>query len=589
MLLLPGESTKYSSKTSLNKEDGTLYYTNKRLAWCKGDVQTPEVEVLHEDFRAQQVSKGGKKVMLKISTADSSATANPPPMLSYVFVWRWKDKDAAIAERGKFVTDLSFLSLKRAKNASSGQQTPNAGAQTGTGGDRSSTATASAAVAENSEYKNVKIGTVPASAEEVKLRQEVLSKNADLTRVHKSLVISGLVSEDEFWSTRKHILDTYAIQSQLRKGESSTWLDLTPTTHETGNFKYTITPSVARRIFKEYPQVKRAYVDNVPHKLTEKLFWKRFVASQFFNRGRSAEAFKGRDNIFDKCSLEEDATFSNTGRFDLEFLTRLLDLTRSEEDAVETGNAPDFTMRPSLVDSKLPLIRRFNHHSQLVLQSVLNSKRKEVALDHNSVDKALEEATVLDDLEIAPTEKKIKLDIQDRSRYFANLSDDKDSQKSEMDVTTDPKEIETLLNINFDISRPLDRCGNTQKTMATMSSAAHQLTMQTRPNRIQELRIPDDVTVAVAECHGAGTEMLRHLWTLLRLPPTPERRERAEKIVAAFENVNQHIRETITRANAAESKNPKLGAMIEKMLQPVSDSLRTGKRAFESRAKTLSV
>ncbi|KAJ2618100.1 RNA polymerase II transcription factor B subunit 1 [Coemansia sp. RSA 1365] len=591
MLLLPGESTKYSSKTSLNKEDGTLYFTNKRLAWCKGDEQTPAVEVLHENFSAQQVSKGGKKVMLKISAAAAGATANPPPMVSYVFVWRWKDKDAAVAERGKFVTDLSFLSLKRAKNTSSGQQTPNAGAQAGPSGDRSSTTTTNTAAAGNSEYKNVKIGAVPASAEEVKLRQEVLSKNADLTRVHKSLVISGLVSEDEFWSTRKHILETYAIQSQLRKGESSTWLDLTPTTHETGNFKYTITPSVARRIFKEYPQVKRAYVDNVPHKLTEKLFWKRFVASQFFNRGRSAEAFKGRDNIFDKCSLEEDATFSNTNRFDLEYLTRLLDLTRSEEDAVETGNAPDFTMRPSLVDSKLPLIRRFNHHSQLVLQSVLNSKRKEVTSDHKSADKALEEATVLDDLEISPTEKKIRLDIQDRSRYFASLSEekkDKDGRQLEADVTTDPEEIRALLKIDFDISRPLDRCGNTQKTMATMSNAAHRLTMQTRPNRIQELRIPDDVTVAVAECHGAGTEMLRHLWTLIRLPPTPERQQRAEKIVAAFENVNQHIRETIVRANAAESKNTKLGVMVEKMLQPISDSLRTGRQAFESRAKALS-
>ncbi|KAJ2796070.1 hypothetical protein H4R20_005660, partial [Coemansia guatemalensis] len=162
MLLLPGESTKYSSKTSLNKEDGTLYYTNKRLAWCKGDEQTPAVEVMHENFRAQQVSKGGKKVMLKISAAAAGATANPPTMDSYVFVWRWKDKDAAIAERGKFVTDLSFLSLKRAKSTS-GQQTPNAGAQAGPSGDRSSATAAGTAAAESSEYKNVKIGAVPAS------------------------------------------------------------------------------------------------------------------------------------------------------------------------------------------------------------------------------------------------------------------------------------------------------------------------------------------------------------------------------------------------------------------------------------------
>ncbi|KAJ2162689.1 RNA polymerase II transcription factor B subunit 1 [Coemansia sp. RSA 552] len=578
MLLLPGEVIKLSSSTMHNKVEGTLHFTNKRLAWCKADTQTPTVEVLHENTDTPRVSKAEAKVMLKAMATIPATATTPARNVGYIFVWKQADRETAVAERDRFVAELRVVLSRRTQGASSGPQASGAtgGQAPGGGGGKGGGA---AAAESSNEYSQVKIGARPASAEEVKLRQEVLSKNGDLAKVHKSLVISGLVQEDEFWSTRKNILETYAIQSQLRKGESSTWLDLAPTTQETGNFKYTITPSVARRIFKEYPQVKRAYVDNVPHKVGEKVFWKRFVASQFFNRGRSADAFKGRDSIFDKCSLEEDASFNDAKRTNVAFLTRLLDLTRTEEDAVETGNAPDFTMRPSVADNKLPLIRRFNHHSQLVLQSVLNSKRKQVATDHRTVDKSLEEATVLEDLETAPAEKRVKLNIHDRTRYFTSLAIEDAAQKR------DAGGPDTGLDISFDIARPLGGCGNTQRTMASMSSATHRLNLQKRPNRIQELGIPDDINVAIAECHGASTEMLRHLWALMRLPPTPERRQKAEKIVAAFDGVKRHIRETIAKANSVEGKNARLGETVEQMLQPTIESLRVGKKEFDSQAK----
>ncbi|KAJ1996713.1 RNA polymerase II transcription factor B subunit 1, partial [Coemansia thaxteri] len=436
----------------------------------------------------------------------------------------------------------------------------------------------------------VKIGLVPASAEEIKLRQEVLSKNIELAKLHKSLVVSGLISEDEFWSTRKYILETQAIQSQLRKGESSTWLDLAPTTQESGNFKYTITPNVARRIFKEFPQVKRAYIENVPHVINEKLFWKRFVASQFFNRGRSADtARSSRDKIFDKCTQEEDALFDNTARYDLGLLTSLLDLTRTEEDSVETGNAPDFTMRPASKDNKLALIRRFNRHSEIVLQSVLNNKRKVGPLDSKRADQEIEASTTLEDLEAAVEEKKVKLNIQDRTRYFTSMqsdpSDESRASGAQNRGPIDPSSIRASLQISFEISQPVASAGNAQKTMVSMLDSAHKAAMQRRPDRIQELGIPEDLSHAVAECHGAGTEMLRHLWALLRLAPTGDRQAKAEKIVAAFDGVLKRIQETIVKANASKSKGADMGSMIEKMLQPIMTSLHAGKQAYEQRSK----
>lgn len=589
LLLLHGESIKHSSENVCNKLDGALYFTNKRLAWCKQGEKTPSVEILHQNFRVQQVSKSeNKKVMLRVTAVPPDSPPDTTPSLTYTFTWKFTDKDAAVADREKYVVELSVITSKRAQENSN-----NSHANSATSGKPQSTATSATAAAtitsdtppvNSAAYANVRIGDTPPSAEEMKLRQEVLSKNADLAKLHKSLVVSGLITEDEFWSTRKHILETQAIQTQLRKGESSSWLDLAPSTQESGNFKYTITPNIARRIFKEYPQVKHAYIENVPHKASEKQFWKLFVASQFFNRGRSTDgANRGnRDVIFDKCMQQEDEMFGDSDRFDSSFLSKLLDLTRTEEDSVETGNAPDFTMRAASKDNKLSLIRRFNHHSEIVLQSVLNSKRKQQTTVSSATteDQSLKDATLLQGLDQPSPEKKIRLNIHDSARYLTSMAKNKEeTEGKEMDVVP----VRSLpLNVSFDIARSLSKVGNTQSTMEQMSASAHQQAMQQRPNRIAEMRIPDELTRAVAECHGAGTEMLRHLWSLLRLPVTPERRSKAEKIVAAFANVDKHIRETTIKANSmAESKdNNNIGSVIGRMLQPVTGSLQVGKQAF---------
>lgn len=46
---------------------------------------------------------------------------------------------------------------------------------------------------------------------------------------------------------------------------------------------------------------------------------------------------------------------------------RLLDLAATEEDHMETGNTKDFTMRAGSQRKSLPLMRKFNEHSERLL------------------------------------------------------------------------------------------------------------------------------------------------------------------------------------------------------------------------------
>lgn len=46
-----------------------------------------------------------------------------------------------------------------------------------------------------------------------------------------------------------------------------------------------------------------------------------------------------------------------------------IDLSTTEQDHMESGNAPDFTMKAGREAQSLPLIRRFNKHSFRVLET----------------------------------------------------------------------------------------------------------------------------------------------------------------------------------------------------------------------------
>jgi hypothetical protein len=75
--------------------------------------------------------------------------------------------------------------------------------------------------------------------------------------------------------------------------------------------KIVITPQLVHDIFDEFPVVAKAYNDNVPNKLSEAEFWKRYFQSKLFNahrasiRSSAAQHVVKDDPIFDKY-LEKD-------------------------------------------------------------------------------------------------------------------------------------------------------------------------------------------------------------------------------------------------------------------------------------------
>lgn len=87
-------------------------------------------------------------------------------------------------------------------------------------------------------------------------------------------------------------------------------VDPKPETGEGGEIRVKITATMIREIFETFPEVARAYGENVPDKLDEQQFWTRYFQSKLFNRNRStnrqAVSTIKDDPIFDQYLGDED-------------------------------------------------------------------------------------------------------------------------------------------------------------------------------------------------------------------------------------------------------------------------------------------
>lgn len=121
-------------------------------------------------------------------------------------------------------------------------------------------------------------------AGDYRLRKRVLLNSPELAALHRELVMTGQITESEFWDGRevrfstmciqllalmmakKHLLQGQAASETQKKGKSGQLVDPRPQTVE-GEIKIVITPQLVHDIFEEYPVVATAYNDNVPGKV----------------------------------------------------------------------------------------------------------------------------------------------------------------------------------------------------------------------------------------------------------------------------------------------------------------------------------
>ena len=344
-------------------------------------------------------------------------------------------------------------------------------------------------------------------------QQSLLKQHALLRKLYSQLVPSQM-TEDEFWSTRQHLIKAQILEHSQKKGISLGVLSQdTSESVDDGETRFILTPAVIQSIFIQFPSVKSAYQESVPDRVSEQEFWTRYFKSRLFHRIRekkihipidTSDIQQGtiKDDIFDKCLTNEMSNRVNTMTIDDSTPVDVyLNLEPSQQDKSDTGNRPDFTMRMK----QEGLIRGLNRQSFGLLEHVKGTRREPVLIDDlNPVE------------EIEPD----KLHITNREDYAFTGESVAAADYNNMDIDTDL--INYLPTASMLTDAFIKACEESSAEMQT------ELIKQNQTLKLSDFRL--DLQVILEQYKTQTFEFLRHFWTSISLGNI----EKARRMVSAI-------------------------------------------------------
>ncbi|XP_014238020.1 general transcription factor IIH subunit 1 [Trichogramma pretiosum] len=300
-------------KVKYKKSDGTLYVMSERLAWILDEKDTVSLSHNYADIKTQKISPEGKpKIQLQVVMHDGSSS-------TFHFV-NPDGQEAQIRDRNLIKELLQQLLPKFQKKVN----------------------------------------------KELEEKNRLLQENPTLLQLYKDLVITGVITSEEFWAQHATQYTEASKAPRQEIGVNSAFLaDIKPQTDGCNGLKYNLTIDIINCIFKTYPAVKKKHQENVPAKMTESEFWTKFFQSHYFHRDRMNQ---GTKDIFTECAKIDDQEMKK-------------DVQAGVNDPmVDITGFDDINMEEIYVDTNKPekstgnivhqnMIKRFNQHSIMVMKA----------------------------------------------------------------------------------------------------------------------------------------------------------------------------------------------------------------------------
>ncbi|KAF5405530.1 Transcription initiation factor TFIIH subunit 1 [Paragonimus heterotremus] len=291
------------------KVDGTLYVNSGRVAWRNQTSDTFRISAAFEDIRVQRISPDQKeKVQLQLLMHNGES-----------FTFQFSDpagREKQLEMRNNVKEMLQSLLPKFKDKAHS----------------------------------------------ELQEKFRLLGSNPEILALYKELVVTGILSSDEFWARPEFSNSTIAaaaneasVKSNQRKSDSrapSTMAnatatavqshsnsstptgqisrsfqladkpqlvgvpsyllsDIKPEADGANGIKYNLTHETIDAIFRAYPTVRQRHRELVPDKLSEADFWIKFFQSHYFHRDRVQLP---KEDIFAECAVSDERLLQNEMR-----------------------------------------------------------------------------------------------------------------------------------------------------------------------------------------------------------------------------------------------------------------------------------
>ncbi|RDB25362.1 RNA polymerase II transcription factor B subunit 1 [Hypsizygus marmoreus] len=573
-----------TAKASYKKQPGSLELTETHLQWTQDGKKAPSVRVPYTDAASLFCSKeGAAQVRLKLGLLGDDAghnfTFTAPQPVAYTERERFKKELTAIISRNRSAQDA--LKPPIAAIAPAATPMPASIAPTPRPQNAPSRPSTSRAASVSSDRRSTPVIPGNDPANDFRLRKKVLIANPDLGQLHRDLVMTGQITEAEFWDGREHLLLAEAAAENQRKGKPGQLVDPRPEAVEGGEIKIRITPQLVHDIFDEYPVVAKAYSENVPSKLTEESFWRRYFQSKLFNahrasiRSSAAQHVVKDDPILDKYLEKEDDALEPRRQRN-EGVDLFVDLGATQEDHDMTGNEKDITMQPGRQKGALPLIRKFNEHSERLLNSALGEvpPAKRQRLDTGDDPYA---QIVLDDLQDSEASAGIVLEMQDRQRYFeGRMANAAEKDAAQVDIPAAIREARANVQewrTNL-MQLKQERKPGDAALLSMTQNVASRLDIRSRKNDI-----PDGLFRQMTTCQTAANEFLRQFWSAMYPPPmevqtvmvaTPaQRTAKTAKMIGYISKTHEKV-DALVKTARQHGVDP---ARVQTALKPILDAV----------------
>ncbi|GMY30782.1 general transcription and DNA repair factor IIH subunit TFB1-1-like isoform X1 [Fagus crenata] len=232
------------------------------------------------------------------------------------------------------------------------------------------------------------------SSAEMELRMKLLRENSELQNLHKKFVLGNILTESEFWATRKKLLDgDSGRKSKQRVGfKSSMILDIKPMSDgRTNKVTFNLTPEIKYQIFALKPAVHQAFLNFVPNKMTEKDFWTKYFRAEYLHSTKNAvtAAAEAAEDEELAIFLKEDDILASAARQKIRRVDPTLDMEADQGD--DYMHLPDHGIFRD--GSKDITNSQHEQYRRTFLQDL--NRQGEVVLEGRTIDVELEDPRIV--------------------------------------------------------------------------------------------------------------------------------------------------------------------------------------------------